>query len=178
MGSIRQIEICNSFLYDLSRFDDERGFFEELYSLKDIPYFQCKQINCSKSKANVIRGLHVVPFAKLVHCIRGRIFDVIVDMRKNSTTYLKWFGVELTENNKLALYVPPNCGHGFMSLEDDAIVVYAQDGLYDPRVEISVHFADATIVIKWPFTKNVKISKKDLGAGNALLENQDTAYST
>lgn len=158
---LKQVTVCDAFVCDVGHFPDERGLFKELYSQKHLPQFQVKQINCSVSKKNVLRGLHVVPFAKLVHCVKGRIFDVVADVRKKSGTYLKWYGVELSCDNHLSLYVPKDCAHGFLALEDDSVVVYAQDGIYDPRVESSVNYADPRLNIKWP---NLIVSDKDLRA--------------
>jgi len=153
-------KVQDSIVVQLPRFNDERGFFEELYSLKQLPNFSCMQINCSRSKKDVLRGMHIAPFAKLVHCVKGKIFDVVADMREGSNTYLQWYGVELNEDNQLSLYIPHNCAHGFLALEE-SIVVYAQDGLYDPKTESSVHYA--SLGIEWPGT-NFIVSKKDAKA--------------
>ena len=153
-------KVRDSVVIELPRFNDERGFFEELYSLKRLPNFSCMQVNCSRSKKNVLRGMHITPFSKLVHCVKGRIFDVVADMRKDSETYLRWHGVELTEDNRLSLYIPSNCAHGFLALEE-SIVVYAQDGLYDPKIESSVHYA--SLGIDWPGTDFI-VSEKDAKA--------------
>lgn len=156
------VTVCDAFVCESVRFHDERGFFEELYSQKDMPQFKCLQLNCSRSKEDVLRGLHIVPFAKLVRCVKGRIFDVVADVRKESKTYLKWYGIELSEQNQLSLYVPANCAHGFLALEENSFVIYAQDGIYDPKLESSVHFADPTLAIKWPIHKlREKVSEKD-----------------
>jgi dTDP-4-dehydrorhamnose 3,5-epimerase len=153
-------KVQDSIVVQLPRFNDERGFFEELYSLSKLPNFSCMQVNCSRSKKNVLRGMHIVPFAKLVHCVKGKIFDVVVDMRKDSETHLQWHGVELNEDNQLSLYIPHNCAHGFLALEE-SIVVYAQDGLYDPTTEYSVHYS--SLGIEWPGTDFI-VSEKDAKA--------------
>jgi dTDP-4-dehydrorhamnose 3,5-epimerase len=154
-------QVRDAFVCELERFEDERGFFEELYSHKDIP-FQCQQANFSQSHSNVIRGIHVTPYFKLVHCVKGKIFDVVVDLRKDSKTYLQWYGVELTENNKLSFYIPPYCGHGFMAMED-SLVIYAQGGTYDPKLETSVYWQDPTLHVMWPLIKMAPtISQKDM----------------
>jgi dTDP-4-dehydrorhamnose 3,5-epimerase len=126
--------VNGAMILEIDRFDDDRGFFEELYSKKWNLDFQCMQVNCSHSKKNVLRGMHVAPFAKLVNCIKGAIFDVVVDVRQDSTTYLKWFYIILNEDNQRSFYIPANCAHGFLALEESH-VVYAQDGLYDPKME-------------------------------------------
>lgn len=143
--------VCGSFVCDATRFEDERGYFQELFTHKEMPQFKVSQINCSLSKLGVLRGLHVAPFGKLVYCVKGKIYDVVADMRKDSKTYLKWYAVKLSEQNHKALYIPPYCAHGFMSLAEESLVVYAQDGLYDPSVEESVRYDDPQLNIKWPF---------------------------
>lgn len=139
------------------RFSDNRGHFEEI--LGQDHQFDFKQINSSRSSKNVVRGLHIVPFAKLVTCIIGRIFDVCVDTRKNSPTYLKWFGTELNEENKKQLYIPEDCAHGFMSLDYDNLVIYSQTGYYDPKVESSIHWQ--SLDISWPEAPFHVVSPKD-----------------
>jgi len=151
--------VYDAFTCEVSRYSDQRGYFQELFSHKHLPDFRVSQINCSSSSKNVIRGLHIAPFAKLVYCVKGKIFDVVADVRKDSRTYLGWYGLELTGNN--ALYIPPHCAHGFLSMEDDSLVVYAQDGLYDPRVEQIVNYADPELNIKWPWPI---LSEKDRNA--------------
>jgi dTDP-4-dehydrorhamnose 3,5-epimerase len=150
--------VCDAFVCDAVRYYDHRGSFQELFSHKDLPAFRVSQINCSISKKNVLRGLHVVPFAKLVYCVKGKIFDVVADVRKGSKTYLKWYGVELSGENQKSLFIPPFCGHGFLAMEDDSIVVYAQDAVYNAHAESSVNYADPKLNIKWP---NVILSDKD-----------------
>jgi dTDP-4-dehydrorhamnose 3,5-epimerase len=157
---IKKATVHDVFVCQLNRFCDNRGYFEELFSEKYLPSFTCRQINCSRSKKNVLRGLHIVPFAKLVHCVQGRIFDVVADMRKKSPTYLKWYGLELSEENQKSLYVPAHCAHGFLAL-DNVTVVYAQDGLYDPKLESSVMYNDSTLNIRWPGDKFI-MSEKDM----------------
>lgn len=153
--------VCDSFVCDASRFDDQRGYFQELFSHKEMPSFTVAQINCSLSKLGVLRGLHVAPFGKLVYCVKGKIYDVVADLRKDSKTYLKWYGVKLSGENHKALYIPPHCGHGFLSLAEDSLVVYAQDGLYDPSVEKTIRYDDPKLNIKWPLPI---LSPKDVSA--------------
>ena len=150
--------VCDAFVCDANRYYDHRGYFQELYSATYLPHFGIRQINCSSSSRGVLRGLHIVPFAKLVYCVKGKIFDVVADVRKKSKTYLSWYGLELSGQNQKALFIPPFCAHGFLALEDDSLVVYAQDGVYDPKVEQSVHYADPQLNIAWP---SVILSEKD-----------------
>jgi dTDP-4-dehydrorhamnose 3,5-epimerase len=155
--------ISDAKIVTTSRFYDQRGYFNELYSSRELG-FPCVQVNLSRSNKNVIRGLHVVPFSKLIYCVQGRIFDVVVDVREDSVTYLKWYGMELSEETPKALYIPKNCGHGFLALEE-SIVVYMQDGLYDPKSEIIINAFDPKLNIKWPITE-VIMSDKDKLASN------------
>jgi dTDP-4-dehydrorhamnose 3,5-epimerase len=152
----------------MDRHPDSRGSFVELYNESRYHKGELardwKQINCSHSRKNVVRGIHIVPFAKLVTCIKGRVFDVVVDMRPSSPTYLRWFADYLSEENAAQVYVPPHCGHAFMAMEPDSILVYAQDAEYDPAVETSVHWRDETIGIAWPYADEYLVSPKDQGA--------------
>lgn len=111
---------------------DHRGFFSELYN--DKYNIKIKQINCSFSHKNVFRGIHQATFAKLVSCVKGKIIDFCVDLRPQSSTYLSVCSMELSESNHKQLYIPHDCGHGFLALED-SIVVYAQDDVYCPSKE-------------------------------------------
>ena len=158
---ITSVSIKDAFVCESARYYDNRGFFQELFSQKYLPSFVIAQVNCSLSEKNVVRGLHIVPFAKLVHCIRGKIFDVVADLRPDSKTYLQWYGIELSGENQKALFIPPNCGHGFLSLADDSMVVYAQDHVYDPALETSIRYDDPQLNIKWPWAI---VSEKDLKA--------------
>jgi dTDP-4-dehydrorhamnose 3,5-epimerase len=106
--------------------------------------------------------LHIVPFAKLVGCIKGRIFDVVVDLRDK--LHPKWHGIELNQDNLKQLYVPANCAHGFMALTEEATIVYAQDGLYNPALESSVNWRDKKIGIEWPKANKYFLSEKDANA--------------
>jgi dTDP-4-dehydrorhamnose 3,5-epimerase len=158
---LNNLSVCDAFSCDGCRYYDHRGYFQELFSQKNLPHFKVAQINCSVSAKNVLRGLHVVPFAKLVFCVKGQVFDVVADVRKDSKSYLKYDSVILSGYNEKAIYIPPNCGHGFLALEEDSIVVYAQDGIYDPTLESIVNYADPQLNIKWPFAI---LSEKDAKA--------------
>ena len=160
MKTVKSAMVYDAFFCEGCRHYDHRGYFQELFSQKHLPHFKVTQINCSVSQRNVLRGLHVAPFAKLVCCVKGAIFDVVADMRKDSKTYLKYDGIILNEHNEKAIYIPTGCGHGFLALED-SVVVYAQDGTYNPDLESIVNYADPKLAIKWPF---VILSEKDANA--------------
>jgi dTDP-4-dehydrorhamnose 3,5-epimerase len=153
----------------VKRFEDSRGFFEELYNEDRYEQAaglrrQWRQVNCSRSRRHVVRGLHLAPFAKLVSCLKGEIFDVVVDLRRDSPSYRRWNGWRLSETNNHQVYVPPGCAHGFMALADDNLVVYLQTDTYNPKAERSLFWRDPTIGIEWPAASEYILSDKDLQA--------------
>ena len=179
--NFQRLEIPEVILIEPTVFNDERGFFMETYKYTDFAKFGMKgeivQENHSKSKKNVLRGLHYqkLPKAqsKLVRCVSGEIFDVAVDIRKGSPTYRKWIGIILSENNKREVYIPRGFAHGFCVLSDFAEVVYKTDNEYSPEYERGVIWNDPTINIQWPF-RNPIISPKDLNL--PLLDRADNNF--
>ncbi len=154
-------------------FGDERGFFLEFYKrsefLKAGINVNFVQDNHSRSKKGVLRGLHFQeePAAqgKLVKCIRGKIFDVAVDLRKGSPTFKKWFGIELSEENKLMLWIPPGFAHGFLTLSEEAEIIYKVSGSeYSPKHDRSIRWDDPEIGITWPLDTKPILSEKDKNA--------------
>lgn len=149
-------------------FTDERGFFLEVYKYSDFSEAGIKeyfvQDNQSRSIKGVLRGLHFQknPKAqgKLVRCLKGKIFDVAVDIRKNSPTYGKWIGIELSEENNYMLYIPPAFAHGFVVLSDVADVLYKCTEEYSPENDRGIIWNDPMINIKWP-AKDLILSEKD-----------------
>ena len=152
---------------------DERGFFKEVLhpqKMNDIGIrHRFVQINHSKSEQWILRGLHFQypPYAqsKLVRCLRGKIYDVAVDIRPKSDTFGKAVGVELSEENHLMLYVPEGFAHGFLTLTE-ADVEYACGEIYSPEHEGAIVWNDHSLDIKWPLPDKIlpKISDKDLKA--------------
>jgi len=151
-------------------FEDERGFFMESYNYRDFKQggidVNFIQDNHSKSQKGVLRGLHFQqqhPQGKLVRVIKGKVFDVAVDIRKSSPTFGKWFGIELSEENKKQFYIPPGFAHGFLSLEDNTEFLYECTDYYYPDDERGIIWNDPTINIQWPLEKRDKliISDKD-----------------
>ena len=148
-------------------FGDKRGFFLETYNKKDFNNFGLEvefvQDNHSKSKKNVLRGLHYQKKntqGKLVRVSRGKVWDVAVDLRNDSTTFGKWYGIELSEENKKMFYIPEGFAHGFLTLEDDTEFQYKCTNFYDPDYEDGIIWNDELIDIKWPFLKyGLKIEK-------------------
>lgn len=149
-------------------FPDDRGFFTELYKKTDFVQAGISghfvQDNFSSSRKGTLRGLHyqINPMAqaKLVRCMRGRIFDVAVDIRKGSPTYAKWIGVELSEDNNLMLYIPEGFAHGFAVLSETADVFYKCSAEYSPLHDRGILWNDPEIGIAWPIDSPV-ISDKD-----------------
>lgn len=136
---------------------DSRGYFMETYSQRDMNEAGINiifvQDNQSMSRKGVLRGLHFqkkFPQAKLVRVIKGAVFDVAVDLRKDSKTFGKWFGVKLTEENKKQFLIPKGFAHGFLVLSDVAEFCYKCDDFYHPNDEGGLAWNDPEIGIKWP----------------------------
>lgn len=154
-------------------FEDNRGFFMETYSKRDFEEIgvnnEFVQDNHSKSTKGVLRGLHFqkeYPQSKLVRVVKGEVYDVAVDLRKDSKTYGKYYGVVLSEENKLQFFIPKGFAHGFLVLSEEAEFVYKCDDFYHPGDEGGVIWNDEKIGIKWPLEKvggkqNLIQSEKD-----------------
>ncbi len=149
-------------------FHDERGYFCETYKFSDFKEMGISdnfvQDNQSFSLKNVVRGLHFQnnprAQAKLVRCVRGEIYDCIVDLRKDSPTFGQYFGINLSEQNGMMIYVPVGFAHGFLTVSDIAEVVYKTSDEYDPKSEDGIRFDDPELGIDWG-VKNPIISAKD-----------------
>ena len=149
-------------------FGDERGFFMETYKKSDFEKAgiggEFIQDNHSRSRYGVLRGLHFQrePYAqaKIVRAVRGVIYDVAVDLRRNSPTFGRWVGVILSEFNKWQLYVPRGFAHGFAVLSDVADVVYKVDNVYAPGYEGGIIWSDPELGIDWPVDEPI-VSEKD-----------------
>ncbi len=149
-------------------FSDERGYFFESYNQNDFIEngleYNFVQDNQSKSSKGVLRGLHYQikhPQAKLVRILVGSVFDVAVDLRRDSPTFGKWFGIELSDNNKKQLMIPRGFAHGFLVLSETAIFCYKCDDFYHPNDEGGIIWDDPDIGIKWPLTEGIILSEKD-----------------
>ena len=166
-----QTEIPDVKIINPKVFGDQRGFFLETYEQKR--YQEMLNINLtfvqdnhSRSQKNVLRGLHFQkenPQGKLVRVVRGEVFDVAVDIRKDSSTYGKWVGVILSEDNKSQLWIPPGLAHGFLVLSDIADFEYKCTNYYDPNSEGCLLWNDPTININWPITTPILSDKDRLG---------------
>ena len=147
---------------------DARGYFMETYNSKDLKELGIDTVfvqdNQSASTKGVLRGLHRqinFPQTKLVRCIVGSVFDVAVDLRKNSPTYGKWYGLELSAENKKQFYIPQGFAHGFLVLSDEAEFVYKVDDFYHPNDEGGLMWNDPDIGIKWPIPEGFEINLSD-----------------
>jgi dTDP-4-dehydrorhamnose 3,5-epimerase len=159
------------FLFTPSRFVDSRGWFTETWNedrfqkLGARTHF-CQDNQSASLSAGTIRGLHFQrqphAQAKLVRCLKGRIFDVAVDLRRASPTFKKWVGVELTADQGNQLFVPAGFGHAFITLEDDCHVAYKVDAYYAPQSDGGIRWDDPELAIDWPIISNAPIlSDKD-----------------
>ena len=150
-------------------FGDSRGFFMETYKKTDFEangiIGEFNQDNHSKSSKGVLRGLHYQkePFeqAKIVRCIKGKIFDVAVDIRKKSSTFGKYVKVKLSEDNKKMLYIPKGFAHGFVALSDEVEIVYKTQGEYNPDADRGIIWNDKDININWEIDFEPILSDKD-----------------
>jgi len=163
----KRLEVPGIILIKPKVFEDERGFFMEVYEKSAFEKSGIKepvQVNHSKSKHNTLRGLHFQrePFsqAKLVRCIRGKILDVAVDLREKSPYFAKYLAIELSEENKKMLYIPRGFAHGFLVLSDFAEVMYMVDNIYAPDYESGLIWNDPDVNIQWP-NNNPVLSQKD-----------------
>jgi dTDP-4-dehydrorhamnose 3,5-epimerase len=157
-------------IIEVDIFKDERGEFSRIFCDEELKILLedkfITQINRSITfKAGTIRGMHLQnpPFSetKIVRCLRGKVFDVAVDLRKNSSTFLQWVGVELSPMNNKALVIPDGCAHGFQVLEENSELLYFHTASYTPSQELAIRFDEPLVSISWPLTPT-EISKRDL----------------
>ncbi|OKA70449.1 dTDP-4-dehydrorhamnose 3,5-epimerase [Vibrio parahaemolyticus] len=153
-------------------FGDSRGFFLESWNKLKFDEATGMEVsfvqdNHSKSESGTLRGLHIQTKnaqGKLVRVVKGAVYDVAVDLRKDSKTYGKWFGLILSAENKKQLWIPKGFAHGFLALEDDTEILYKCDGYYDPLYEVSIDWNDKALAIDWgqfESFKTLKLSDKD-----------------
>lgn len=158
-------------------FGDERGFFFESFNQAQFEQaigkpLQFVQDNHSRSAKNVLRGLHYQirqPQGKLVHVVQGEVFDVTVDLRKNSKTFGQWVGEILSAENKRQLWIPEGFAHGFVVLSDTAEFLYKTTDYYAPAHERCILWNDATLAIQWPAGIQPILSAKD-AQGEPFIE--------
>jgi dTDP-4-dehydrorhamnose 3,5-epimerase len=164
-----ETKLKGAFILDLEHREDDRGFFARTFCAKEFEAHGLKptvaQCNLSfNHKAGTMRGMHyqIPPAAetKLVRCTRGAIYDVIIDLRPDSPTYMEYVGVELSADNRRALYVPELFAHGYLALTDGAEVGYQVGEFYTPGYERGIRYDDPAFEIEWPMSVAV-ISDKD-----------------
>ncbi len=166
-------EIPGVWIIEPKVFSDARGYFMETWREEDLNAHiglnvHFVQDNQSYSVRGVLRGLHyqkgAYSQAKLVRVLQGAVFDVAIDLRKNSSTFGKYVGVELTEDNKRQFFIPRGFAHGFQVLSEKAVFTYKVDNKYAPEAECSIRYDDKAIAINWPLAdvSEVLLSKKDL----------------
>jgi len=161
--------LSGSFLIKIEKLEDDRGFFARSWDKNE---FENVGLNPNLTQCNIsfnknlgtLRGMHyqISPHqeAKLVRCTKGKIFDVILDLRKNSVTYKKWLGFELDSNNHDLLYIPEGFAHGFQTLEENSEVFYQMSTEYFPKSSRGIRWNDPNFQIKWPIDEKI-ISDKD-----------------
>lgn len=180
---ITKVGLGDALIIEPDYFYDYRGYYCETFSersLKEAGFIAPRFVQDNQSytkKAGTVRGIHFQinpkPQGKLVRCTRGKVFDVIVDLRKDSPTFKKWVGIELSEENKKQLWIPNYMGHAFMTLVDDVVFQYKVDELYYPEWDRAIQFDDPEIGIVWPIPNPIK-SEKDIKA--PLLKDSDVNY--
>jgi dTDP-4-dehydrorhamnose 3,5-epimerase len=173
-----------AFIVSLEPRGDERGFFSRVFCAEEFSRLGLEgsiaQINTSVSaNAGTLRGMHyqVAPYgeAKLVKCIRGAAFDVVVDLRKDSPTFGRWAGETLTMDNRMMMYVPKGCAHGFLTLEDDTEMLYSASAPYQGAAERVLRWNDPRFAVVWPRSPEV-LSPKDQDAGDYESVLHDPGY--
>ncbi len=166
--------LAGVFLIEPEKLADERGFFARTFSQDEFAsrglaaHFVQSSLSVNTARGT-LRGMHYqcAPHeeAKVVTCVRGAIFDAVIDLRRDSPTYRRWFAAELTAQNYRMLYVPEGCAHGFQTLEDDTVVVYQMSEFYHPESTRGVRWDDPAFGIAWPLRPTV-------------ISGQDRAYAS
>lgn len=166
--TFNETKIKGVYIIDVKTYGDNRGYFMETFKESDFKEagleYSFVQDNQSSSRKGVLRGLHfqkTYPQAKLVRVLKGEVFDVAVDLRKNSPTYGQWVGVVLSEENKRQFMIPRGFAHGFVVMSDYAEFAYKCDELYHPEDEGGIMWNDPAIGIDWPDVGEIILSEKD-----------------
>lgn len=163
-----ETKIKGVYIIDTKVYGDHRGYFMETYKEEEFKasglHYKFVQDNQSSSCKGVLRGLHfqkTYPQAKLVRVLKGKVFDVAVDLRKGSETYSQWVGIILSEENKRQFMIPRGFAHGFVVVSDYAEFAYKCDELYHPEDEGGLIYNDPDIAVEWPDVGEVILSEKD-----------------
>lgn len=174
--------LAGAFLVDLERREDARGYFARVYCEREfeargLPRLSAQASVSMTRQAGTLRGMHYQARPneedKLVRCLRGAIWDVIVDIRAGSPTYCRWVGVELSESNQRMLLVPKGFAHGFLTISHDVAVSYMMSEFYEPTAERGARYDDPAFGIEWPAPVR-EISGKDRGWPSFVRE--ETAH--
>lgn len=165
---IEEQQIKGVYIIKEEPFQDERGALGRVVCQNQMKMFNTNFVQSSISynkKKHTLRGMHyqTAPMEeeKLVKCIQGRILDVIVDLRENSSTKYNWMSIELSANDFTSIYIPKGCAHGFLTLEDNSNVLYYITEFYSPKHAAGINYLDTQIDIQWPDTNKIIISEKD-----------------
>ena len=171
-------ELCGIKILKRNSFQDNRGLFSKLFDIEQLESIGWKgsvcQVNASQTfAAGAIRGMHYQQAPnhemKLVHCIKGRIYDVVVDLRRKSQTFMQWFGYELSEDGQTTILIPEGFAHGFQALENNVELIYVHNKKYLPSTELGINPLDRLLDINWPQAVT-SISDKD---NNRIFINAD-----
>lgn len=172
--NFKETKLKGACIIGIDKNEDDRGFFARTFCRKEFSEHGLNNTiaQCSISqnhKKGTLRGMHyqVTPHeeVKIVQCISGAIYDVIIDLRKDSSTYMEWEGIKLSENNYKILYIPEGFAHGFQTLEDNTNVYYQISEYYRPGASAGIRWDDAAFNIKWPLPV-AEISEKDRSYSN------------
>lgn len=172
-----ETQLKGAFVIDIVKNEDERGFFSRSWCVDEMKKCglnsEIRQANISFNKTKgTLRGMHfqIAPYqeAKYVRCTKGSIYDVIIDLRKESPTFKQWIGVELSDRNYKMLYVPENFAHGFITLENNTEISYLMTEFYVPGAGATIRWNDPLFKIEWPL-KPVIMSEKDKNQPDYML---------
>lgn len=171
-------DITGLFVIDLEPFEDHRGHFSRIFCQKEFQeaglVSEFVQVNHSTTfRKGTIRGLHyqIPPFSevKVIRCVRGSVIDIVVDIRKSSPTFLRYFAVELSETNNRMIYIPEGFAHGFQTLQDHSSLIYQHSNFYQPNSERGIRYDEPRLGISWPL-EVTDISEKDHRQGVLPLD--------
>jgi dTDP-4-dehydrorhamnose 3,5-epimerase len=166
----RKTNLKGVFIIELEKHKDDRGYFARTWCENE---FKANGLNSKLAQANTalsvqkgtLRGMHyqIAPYeeTKIIRCIRGSVFDVVIDIRPDSITYCQWLGIELSSENHTMLYVPEGFAHGYKTLRNNSEVFYLVSQFYTPDAERGIRWDDPAFSIKWPETSDLIISEKD-----------------